>query len=961
MGISTVISLGLLLVQGGVHAAEIRHDQQLFQRTSLQASLLRSRGEFEEAVVALQQALSISRQNKLDYNHRKCLVRMAILKWNLGNISESSSYFSEALAAYKQVGDKRSEEFCFKCINLIQLYNQGKEDRKAELYHRSLEEFEQAIFLGREIGFPDFELKCLRQQGLTFWDMRRFDLFLESNKRGLDISTKINHGIEKGRCLNNIGVYYQKQNDYSRAAVYFENALAVIRTVDDRPTEAECLSNLGILYRELGNLTRALLYLSSALELDKNIGDLYSISIDLDNIGTIYLRKGLDNQNRQDLFHALNAFQNCLSLQGMERMDSYIKFTALNNIGIIQNELKNHINARRYFVSAMKVVESEKYVLEKCHVLCNIAASFFYEKNIEGALEYYRLSYELGSKKSLENVVMESCLGLGQCYERKHEYPVALSFYRKSIEAMENVRDRISSELFMIWFARNKLRAYQSAIRIMANQYSAQPSNALLEKIFQLIERAKARAFLENLKEARVDTADVNSPSLNERQQGLSKKISELSRLMKDQAFPAEKRQILNNELEHEEEEYFRLASELNAEGRINSGALQKEICSILKVQRQIIDKKTVLLEYFVGDEESYLVFLSQRNAKLYVLGGRAEIEKSLRAYLKMISDGSIDEKAGFEAAERIRRELIPLEKNEDLKNAKSLIVIPDGILHFLPFETIRVRDEHGSKYLIENLAISYCPSASSLYVLKSKKRSRIWKKGMLAIGGPRYGHGMTRVDEFRFDRKDVLRKLYYEQGFRLDPLPFSKKEVIDIAKLFKKNGVHVLVGEAANEETVKKLSLEEFQIIHFACHGFLDEKYPFRSALVLSLCNQQEEDGFLQIREIYGLSINADLVVLSACQTGQGMLERAEGPMGLTRPFFVAGARSVIASLWPINDKATVVFMREFYKHIVGGHAAGEALRFAKLKMIKSSWIHPFYWASFILHGDPSSVSTLY
>jgi CHAT domain-containing protein len=149
---------------------------------------------------------------------------------------------------------------------------------------------------------------------------------------------------------------------------------------------------------------------------------------------------------------------------------------------------------------------------------------------------------------------------------------------------------------------------------------------------------------------------------------------------------------------------------------------------------------------------------------------------------------------------------------------------------------------------------------------------------------------------------------------------------------------------------------LNDYRIIHFACHGFLDERSPFRSALVLSDADAAGDDGLLQMREIYGLNLSADLVVLSACQTAAGRLERSEGPMGLARPFFFAGARSVIASLWPVNDQSTVAFMHDFYRSLAAGLPAGEALRDAKTRMLKSPWAHPFYWASFMLQGDPSA-----
>jgi CHAT domain-containing protein len=167
-----------------------------------------------------------------------------------------------------------------------------------------------------------------------------------------------------------------------------------------------------------------------------------------------------------------------------------------------------------------------------------------------------------------------------------------------------------------------------------------------------------------------------------------------------------------------------------------------------------------------------------------------------------------------------------------------------------------------------------------------------------------------------------------------------------------------VLTGESASETRLKTMALMDYRIIHFACHGSLDERFPFRSALILSSANTSEDDGLLQTREIYGLAMNAGMVVLSACQTAKGHLEKSEGPMALTRPFFFAGARSIIASLWPISDKATVFFMHEFYRNLILGRSKSESLRYAKIKMLDSSWGHPYYWASFMLQGDPSPLT---
>lgn len=956
MGLPIIFSLWLLLFQAEYLVAGSKQSYLWFQRSFQSAVSLGSQGEFEQASAALLKALSISRQLNFSFGESKCLLRLAINKWDLGQIAESSEYFNEARTSFKNAYDRRAEEYCLKCLKIIQLYNQGKAARDTHANYLSLEKFEQAIFLGRETGFPDIELKCFRQMGETYWQMGRLNLFLESNKKGLEISNRINHKIEKGKFLNNIGVYYQKQNDYSLALIYYENALSLIKAMDDQPTEAECLSNIGILYLDLGDPTKAHQYLLSALELDKKVGDIDSISKDMANIGSVYLRRGIDGQNSHDLLRALDVFRSCLSLRGIEKTNSLIKYAALNNIGIIQSELKDYPNARDNFSSAMKIVEKGNYLSQKCQIINNIAASFVYENKIDDAIEYYSKALEIGSEHSLENILMESCLGLGQCYEIKGEYSSSISFYKRSIEAMENVWDRIPSEFFKIGFARNKMHAYQRIIKILVSLHSANPHMASLEEIFNFVERAKARAFLENIRETWEDGNRRTNASFNELQQEISKNISLLYRKLISYKLNVESKQQINNELEREEERYIRLVSETKTEARNKGLKITKEICSISQIQNQIIDDQTVILEYFIEEKESYLIIITRKTAKLCVVAGRNDLEKSLRAYIKLFSFHSNDNRVGVEAAKRIGKELIPLEKDGLLEEAKALIVIPDGILHYLPFETLRASIGHGSGYLVEKLVISYCPSASSLFVLKQQKKPNVRQRALLAVGGPNYKIPLT--SEHEITKKDVLSQLYNEQGFRFSSLPFSKREVLEIGKLFAKNERTILVGEKASEEAIKKLPLIEYRLIHFACHGFLDERIPFRSALILSLNAQQEDDGYLQMREIYGLTLNADLVVLSACQTGNGILERAEGPMGLARPFFYAGARSVIASLWSINDKTTVFFMKEFYRNLVEGYAAGKALQLTKIRMLNSAWSHPFYWAGFILNGDPTVVS---
>lgn len=958
MGFAQLFSLWLLLSPIVGQAVESNQSKDSFEGPFHFAVSLHSQGEFELAFRGYTKALAISRQERSIFKEGKCLLRLGILSWDIGDIQGAAGYFKAAKSAFALIGDRLSQAFCKRCLEIVHLYNKGKADRDANLNYLSLKSFEQASHLGRELGLLGFELKSLRQMGLTYWQLGEYNLFLTCNQRGLEIADRINHGIEKGRCLNNIGVYYQKQNEYSFSLAFFEQALILIKKVDDPITEAECLSNIGVLYRDLGNYAKALSYLSEALEIDKATRDVRSVSTDLDNIGSTYLRRGLDSHNKQDLLQALNVFFSCLSLRNIEKTSLLVRFSALNNIGIIKSEFAEHLKAREYFNEALEFVIKGNFVLEKCYILNNIAASYFYETKIDLAIEYYKKALELGSSNALENAVMESCLGMGQCYEAKKETSNALLFYKRSIDAMEQVRGRISSEYFKIGFARNKMNAYQRVLKILSDAYFKNPTMTMLEEIFQFIEKAKARAFIEGISEARNNGKAEIKLSLKEREQIISKKIDELSHKLSSLNLTKREREKLNVEIEGEEEKYFRLISEIRNDAHSAGSNTQRKMPNISQVRSQLIDDYTGLLEYYLSDDRSYLVYISRKTARLYELAKRNEIGDSLRAYIKMIESNSHNNAVRIAAAIRIGEEILPLAGEREFKELEAVIIIPDGILHYLPFETLPVNKKEPFAYLIEDLAISYCSSASSLFVLKRPRELNAPAKELLALGGALYGDEDGQTDNHGITLKTALWQQYYNEGYKFTPLPFSKKEVLEIGKLFRKTEKSILIGNEATEGAIKNLPLGIYRLIHFACHGFLDEKYPFRSSLVLSYSGQQGDDGFLQMREIYNLEINADLVVLSACQTGSGVLERAEGPIGLTRSFFYAGARSVISSLWPINDKATVLFMREFYSFLLQGHSTTKALQLAKNRMLRSPWSRPFYWAGFVLSGDPMAVA---
>ena len=527
--------------------------------------------------------------------------------------------------------------------------------------------------------------------------------------------------------------------------------------------------------------------------------------------------------------------------------------------------------------------------------------------------------------------------------------------YEKSINEIDNIRSRIVIDTFKAGFVRDKLHVYESLINILLK--SGKKSLDIKERVFNIIERAKARAFLESIGESQFNIRKKLTSDLRKREIEITDKISSIMRRLSNSSLTGAKRKQIQEEYHRAENEYMLLISKMRTEIPEVANMILPEPCHLLQVQRHLLDEKTAIIEYFLGEKQSYLFIIEDKGSYLYLLPSRNEIRKSIKGFIKELADPPKGMYRGFLAGKRLFRELL-LPIDEVLSDSiEHLIIVPDGFLHFLPFETlISGLDSQASSstFLIEKYEVSYAPSCSSLLFLKEKRVKVEHPKSLLAIGNPTYSLG-KKVDSELKTSSLILKEIYENHGFDFSPLPFSEREIKKIAKFFPKKNRDIYLGQQAKEEVIKLATLKDYKIIHFACHSLLDEKFPFRSSLVLTIDDNSGEDGFLLVREIYNLRLTADMIVLSACQTGRGKLENIEGVLGLPRIFFYCGAGSVVSSLWKINDKSTTKFMTFFYKFISEGNCRSKALRLAKIKMLKTKYAHPFYWASFVLYGDSS------
>jgi CHAT domain-containing protein len=366
------------------------------------------------------------------------------------------------------------------------------------------------------------------------------------------------------------------------------------------------------------------------------------------------------------------------------------------------------------------------------------------------------------------------------------------------------------------------------------------------------------------------------------------------------------------------------------------------EPLNLKQAQAALPDDRTALVSFILDTPASYAFVVSRNGFNRIRLPSRRLIEPAVTALRSKLSVPPKPGAPAFEddAARLYRSVFQPLQPS--LRGRTRIVLVPDGMLHYLPFEALL---SSRNRFLAEDYTIAYAPSASVLHSLSRRRRSTAPSMDLLAFADPATATGTPRSE---------MRSVLERQGLALGPIPNARIEVDRISRLYPPSASKTFTGAAATEDAFKHEPLARYRQIHMATHAVIDEHLPIRSGIVLSPSGKGE-DGLLTLAEIYNLKLDADLVTLSACQSGLGKLVRGEGLIGLTRALFYAGANRVAVSLWNVNDVATAPFMERVYRAMRAGDSPADALAKAKQQMLRSASAglrHPYYWAPFVLVG---------
>ena len=792
--------------------------------------------------------------------------------------------------------------------------------------------------------------------------------------------------------LNQAGDVYRRLGNYAQAAQIFERAMTLAQAADDLRSEETALTQLASVHYRQNNYLQSIEYSRRALEVSKAItlrkakldtypqrhigaianvyyrlGDLataeqtylesLALSIEakdqfnqssvLSGLGDVYIAQG-------KLSQAISIEEQALAL-GEKSANLPNQLGPLNSLSALYRQMGDMQKSLVYVQRALKLLEGRSNPVWEAESLNNLGLVYLKSGEVAKAKSAFEKTLAIDQRTTTPNAIWQAHSGLADAYAQLGELDGAVEHYQRAIETIERVRAKLGGEEEKAGFFQDKVEVYKKLIALLLNP---RLQNSNIAEAFRYSERARARAFLDLLAENRVEVDQNIPPGLFRRQLELQQRISQLTtqliRERSQEPGKQDKTKIaeLEKGLNQADTELSDWLRELRRDNPRYAALKYPEPLTLMATQ-QMLDDQTTLLSYLLGETQSFVFAITRNSVQVKRLPSEATLRQSVDKLLAAITDKNNPDTMEYRRqAAWLSQQLI--QPVSGMLTGNKLLIVPDGVLLRLPFEALLMPgttaqgDLRRLPFLIRRFAISYAPSASVLAELKSEQRPTAPKK-FIAFGDPVYEQRTEGL---------IVSTLRTAGATRLNfqPLPHSREEITGIAKLFPDNDRELFFGEEASEENVKAPErLKHYQMVHFSTHGYVNEARPRFSGLVLSLptsaTNSASEDGLLSSYEIFNLKLNADLVVLSACETGLGKEVKGEGLMSLTRAFMYAGTPSVVVSLWNVNDETAADLMIRFYRNLKTGMNKGEALRQAQLETIRDNGF-PFFWAPFVLIG---------
>lgn len=864
--------------------------------------------KYEEAVNEINRALASSdtlqNQTLLEIRKTEALIRLGRFEETqlvIQSIEDQLSK-SSALARFSPLV-KTTKGFLF--------LNQGRNDLALETFNKAIDEFDQL----HESESLD-AAQALSYKGLTFINTGKYVQAEELLQHALALRQARlpdNHELIAGS-YNDLGLIYSLEGDNDKALDHYEKALAIYKNKhgDQHPKIAIANTNIAVAYRNIELYGDAINDLELALKIWENIysGAHPAKAFVLSNLGQTYLKMGNVNTALAYYENALKQYQASFG----EKHPNVAR--VLNAIGNIKLSANQYNEALKYFQDALKA---------------NVADFNTNELKSNPALKSYYNGNEL----------LYSLLFKAQALEAKYyghslklvDLHLALKCLHTCDTLINNLRQHITNEADKIALGIIANEVYADGVRIAYNTgVNALKKNRFFEDAFYFAEKSKSAVLLAAIADAEAKSfAGIPARLIDEEKQIKSAIAVCMQKLAQKPTAGEEKKlreelfnlnssyETFTKNLEKDFPEYFNL--------KFNSASP-----SILQLQSRL-DEPTAVVSYFIDDKNKRLYIFRITKRKFVVTD--KSLPKDFDKYITGLRNSLYfnDQKIFTHASYQLGKLLIPKLPG----TIKNIIILPTGRLSIIPFETLltnwvkNVNTAYKNlPYLLMNYNVRYEFSAG--LILQKQKTKQILNQSIFLCA------------PVSFPKKD-----------NLNDLPGTESEVKEISSLFRDKNLNraLYMNAEASEHLIKSDKLNNFGLLHFATHGIVDEKNPELSRIFLQTSDL--EDGNLFAGEIYNLKLNANLVALSACQTGLGKISKGEGVIGLSRALVYAGAKNVLVSFWSVSDESTALLMKSFYRNLLEtpSNNFSESLNMAKKQLINSEqYAAPYFWAPFVLIG---------
>lgn len=737
--------------------------------------------------------------------------------------------------------------------------------------------------------------------------------------------------------MNSAAVMYMKKGEFNKAIEIFDDNLNFFKQNGDLKMQALCYNNIGGIYLEWGNKEMAMVSFQKAIEIFSNASsETTDLAMSYNNIGNIYQQ---NEQWKIAIEYYLKSYNHYV-----EANDAENQIIVLNSLGTVYVNLNEFETAEEYLMKALKIAEQFQSKSKSALLYNNIGDILIEKKDYDKAISLLKKSLDIRLQLKEKALSVVAFNNLATAYQLKAKtnaqsqnlYDSSIYYLNRGIKQIEELRNNAKDEY--------KLDYLSKQIAVYNNLIISYAESGNKEQVFYTIEKSKAKYLEERISK----NQNLGQISLSEAQ----------ALLREDEAF------LMYTSLENNAITAIVITNSSIDVKTFNREQFLRNILDNVAIKSEVISQLNfeeiqTLKKYLQTKDDNSLNYRLEN--KLF-----SNIMINYKKHLSSISYDNVllAEEFGRELYELL---ISPIKSN--LKNKKKLMIMPNSLLSLLPFETFIDKER---KYLIETYDIMYVNSANVYHLLSQRDYSESNRQPMLAFGITDYSCTEKKASEnyvdisslqhqyysLKTDGKTNFSSIYKELGMHsFSDLQQGNEEFQMLANSF--GSIHQYKNDLVNEQQIKAMSmlgsLELYKNIHFSVHGISNGDFPELSALVMSCFG--EGDGFLTVNEIQQLKINADFVTLSACNSHLGKIYKGEGVVGLSYAFLMAGANSVCASLWEVDESSTATFMYDIYNNINNKQMSRcAAINEAKRDFITGkhgfAWKLPYFWSPFILYG---------